>query len=143
MGTATCMQQQQVASLIKKLFFVVFCSAIIKIFLTGGTEWKHIVDFQTEWEKAKRGQPSALFAADMLYGVRQPRRKHTSVRTQPNTPHVRTRPVPTAPVWPEYQGHSAHRTQGYSPILMEQKSAHAQAVFAQADYVLSKLRSKW
>ncbi len=101
------------------------------------------MDFRTEWEKAKRGQQSALFASDYLYGVPQTRRKHTPVRTQPSTSHVRTSPVPTAPVWPEYQGHSAHRTQGYSPILMEAKSRHAQAVFNRADYVLSKLRSTW
>ena len=27
--------------------------------------------FAEEWEKVKRGEPSRLFASDMLYGVRQ------------------------------------------------------------------------
>jgi hypothetical protein len=101
------------------------------------------VDFRSEWEKAKRGQQSALFASDLLYGVPQYRRKHTPVRTQPRTPYVRTRPVPTAPVWPEYQGHSAHRTQGYSPALFQKQHNAAMQAFHHAETTLTRLKERW
>lgn len=81
---------------------------------------------------------SPLFAATYAY---QPHRQLTQKqRLQAQTTYHPTKQI--AP-WAEYAGHSQHRYVGYSPLVMEAKSRQAQAVFAQAQYTLSKLRSRW
>ena len=107
-----------------------------------------MTDFATEWQKVKRGEPSRLFASDLLYGVHiSPRHSRKVLPTKHHIPtssqHAFTqRQVPYIP-WKEYAGVSSHRTPGLSPVLMEAQSKHAHAVFTHADYVLSKMRERW
>lgn len=89
----------------------------------------------------------------MLYGVhtspthsnrkaiqrRQPVRQLTD---QQKSYRQATYHTSSSPVWPEFAGHSSHRTPGVSQIVMEANSRKAQAVFAQADYQLSKFKSR-
>lgn len=105
------------------------------------------MDFNQAWTKARKGQQSGLFAAEYTYGYPKPtqRRKTSSSQLTPQQKSYQQRtyhPTP-APVWSEYSGHSAHRTPGYSPIQMEQISAHARKIFSAAEYQLSRMKEKW
>ena len=50
--------------------------------------------------------------------------------------------VSIAPIWPEYRGHSSQHPYTYSPTLAKATHQHAMHVFQQAEYVLSKARSR-
>jgi len=50
--------------------------------------------------------------------------------------------VSIAPIWPEYRGHSSQNRYTYSPTLAKATHQHAMHVFQQAEYVLSKARSR-
>ena len=109
--------------------------------------------FADEWAKVKAGKPSALFAADQIYGVKTPARYATTKQRRTSSPQLSTKqavhqqavyhPTRNATVWSEYSGVSSHRITGYSPLVMESISKHAQAVFSQAEYTLSKFKEKW
>jgi hypothetical protein len=108
-----------------------------------------MTDFATEWQKVKCGEPSRLFASDMLYGVHQSPRHYSKSKPplrkltdQQKSYRHATYNTPSSPVWPEFAGHSTHRTPGVSQIVMEANSRKAQAVFAQAEYTLSKFKSR-
>ena len=96
------------------------------------------MDFKTEWEKAKRGLPSALFASDQLYGVPRTRRKTTPTHTP--RPYVQKAP---AQVWSEYGGHSSQYRYQYSPALAKAQHDSAMAAFTRCEYTLSKLKERW
>jgi hypothetical protein len=105
------------------------------------------MDFNTAWKRARSGQQSGLFASEYAYGYPNTQRHNTSKRT-PLTPQQKsyqqaTYHASSSPVWPEFAGHSSHRTPGVSQIVMEANSRKAQAVFAQAEYTLSKFKSRW
>jgi hypothetical protein len=99
-------------------------------------------DFKSEWAKVRRGDiyNSALFASSIY--TPQPKRRGLTAKQQLQR-QITYHPTPNPTVWSEFSGHSQHRTQGYSTTIMAAKSRNAQAVFAQAEYTLSKLRERW
>jgi hypothetical protein len=102
-------------------------------------------NFRDEWERIRRTgdiHHSPLFASSYVPSKRRTQ-KTSLTHKQAAQLQATYYPTPNTSIWAEYSGHSAHRTTGYSPILMEAKSRQAQAVFQRADYVLSRLREKW
>jgi hypothetical protein len=108
--------------------------------------------FKDAWNLAKQGETSGLFASDYAYGSHNQRAKQKRQQQQRQntlTPQQKSyrqavyHPQPNPTVWSEYGGHSQSRYTGYSPIVMEANSRRAQAVFAQAEYTLSKFKSRW
>jgi len=102
------------------------------------------MDFNTAWQKARKGQQSGLFATEYTYGYPKPTQltRKTPLTTKQVAYQHAAHHAPANPVWPEFAGHSSHRTIGYSQIVMEAHSKHAQNVFRQAEYTLSKLKER-
>lgn len=105
------------------------------------------MDFNQAWQRARKGQPSGLFASESVYGYpnTQRRKQYKRQLTPQQQAHkaITYHPQPNPQIWPELSGHSQHRTPGYSPILMQKQSEHARQVFRKAEYFLSRIVEKW